>query len=152
MKKFFTSVILILWMLPAQSQPGSLDPAFGTFGVALGPFVSDVNHGNAIAQQADGKLLVAGHTLLGANYEMFVIRYTTTGNFDAGFGSNGWIVESVGPSSSYGRAVVAQPDGKIVVAGDFDNSPSSDFFLKRYDTNGNPDKTFGTGGTVTTDF
>src|SRR5262249_47331604 len=46
------------------------------------------------------------------------------------------------------EALALQPDGKIVAAG----VSESDFALARYNPNGSLDTTFGTGGTLTTDF
>ena len=49
--------------------------------------------------------------------------------------------------------MLAQPDGKIVQAGSVEFSQSSeDFGLARFNADGTPDVTFGSGGTVTTDF
>jgi uncharacterized delta-60 repeat protein len=50
------------------------------------------------------------------------------------------------------RAVMIQPDGRIVVAGVTGTAPRRDFALARYNTDGTLDRTFGDGGTVTTDF
>ncbi|MCZ7624563.1 MAG: delta-60 repeat domain-containing protein [Candidatus Methylomirabilis sp.] len=51
------------------------------------------------------------------------------------------------------RALVLQPDGKLVAAGVADaNFGTPDFALARYNADGSLDTTFGTGGKVTTDF
>ncbi|MFN2502617.1 MAG: carboxypeptidase regulatory-like domain-containing protein, partial [Pyrinomonadaceae bacterium] len=51
-------------------------------------------------------------------------------------------------------AVLIQPDGKIVVAGEVSLSGGStyDFALWRFNANGSLDADFGTGGRITTDF
>jgi uncharacterized delta-60 repeat protein len=152
MIKLFMTSVLLLTITFVNAQPGTFDNSFGNYGVALGPFISQVNHGNAIAQQSDGKLVVTGHNLVGSSYNTFTLRYNVNGTFDNSFGVNGVVADSMGSSADYGRAVAIQSDGKIVVAGDFFNNSSYDFFLKRYDTNGTPDPAFGNAGTATIDF
>jgi Domain of unknown function (DUF5122) beta-propeller len=48
--------------------------------------------------------------------------------------------------------IPSQRDGKIVVAGVANIDGGEDFALARYNLNGTPDLSFGTGGTVVTDF
>jgi uncharacterized delta-60 repeat protein len=61
------------------------------------------------------------------------------------------VVTDFGSGSDYGASVAVQADGKIVVAGScVDNF--DDFALARYNSNGNLDTGFGSGGKVLTDF
>jgi uncharacterized delta-60 repeat protein len=56
-------------------------------------------------------------------------------------------------SSESASAFAVQSDGKLVAAGASDvNGNGSDFALVRYNSNGELDTSFGTDGTVTTDF
>jgi len=55
-------------------------------------------------------------------------------------------------SSVDARALILQPDGKLVVAGSLSWPLSWDFALARYNPDGSSDATFGVGGMVTTDF
>ena len=78
----------------------------------------------------------------------------SAGDLDPSFGTGGKVTSSfLGPTDSDGRSVVIQqPDGKIVVAGTSFSPTGADFALARYNTNGSLDTTFGSGGTVATDF
>jgi uncharacterized delta-60 repeat protein len=52
-----------------------------------------------------------------------------------------------------GTATVLQPDGKILVAGIvFEIGGDDNFLLARFNANGTPDLSFGTGGKITLDF
>jgi uncharacterized delta-60 repeat protein len=67
------------------------------------------------------------------------------GAADPTFNGNGRAVIGVG-SSAFARAVAAQPDGKVVVAGQTHPSPNvlnTDFLVARRLANGAPDGTFG---------
>lgn len=70
-----------------------------------------------------------------------------------GFNSpNGFINTNFGfPSSTINtcRAVALQTDGKIVMAGDSENTGIKNIAISRYNTDGSLDTTFGTGGKVT---
>jgi uncharacterized delta-60 repeat protein len=77
---------------------------------------------------------------------MAVARYTPSGQLDTTFGSGGLFLSSFAGSAA---AVVIQPsDGKIVVAGQTNNStaPSESVALVRLNTSGRLDTTFGSGG------
>ncbi|MGH8570451.1 MAG: hypothetical protein ACREXU_21220, partial [Gammaproteobacteria bacterium] len=50
------------------------------------------------------------------------------------------------------RALVRQPDGKLVAAGNFGATGVRDFALARYNPDGSLDTSFGAGGLVRTDF
>ncbi|MDQ3749544.1 MAG: delta-60 repeat domain-containing protein, partial [Acidobacteriota bacterium] len=70
------------------------------------------------------------------------------GSLDATFGSGGKVVGSSTTTSDGLNAVALQTDGKIVVAGTLNGK----FAVFRFNTNGTPDTTFGTNGSVTTEF
>src|SRR5437867_4258717 len=140
---------------------GSLDtdpnPTMG-FGGGTGIVTTDIgsssNYANAVALQADGKIVVAGNAFANPSAntsDIAVLRYNADGSLDtAGFGSpNGYVTTSVG-AFDHGYAVAVQPlDGKIVVAGNADAGVGDRLALLRYNADGSPDSGFGTGGIVT---
>jgi len=121
---------------------GSVDMSFGTGGKVTTDFGGDDN-GTGVAIQKDGKIVVSG----GSDNDFAVARYNTDGSLDATFGTGGLVITDFG-GSVFGRAVVLQKDGKIVVAGNSDG----DFAVARYNADGSLDTAFGTEGLVTTDF
>ncbi|GMU19495.1 MAG: hypothetical protein AMXMBFR12_06870 [Candidatus Babeliales bacterium] len=129
------------WIALARyNTNGTLDGGFGSSGIVTTQ-VGDCAFATAVALQADGKIVVAGIT-----EESFIVaRYTTVGLLDATFNGIGYQTTKIG-DVSFAKAILIQPDGNIILAG------YSDFYLMlaRYDTNGNLDATFGTGGTVIT--
>jgi uncharacterized delta-60 repeat protein len=78
----------------------------------------------------------------------------TAGDLDQTFGSGGKVTTRIGPAGSDARAVVVQPDGKIVVGGRADQTDGStgSFGLARFSRDGTLDPTFGSGGKVRTSF
>lgn len=73
------------------------------------------------------------------------------GDLDPSFGTGGTVDTPIGSSASVGDIVV-QPDGKIVAAGSsavpIGNYFERSFTLARYESNGNLDPSFGSGGVV----
>lgn len=77
----------------------------------------------------------------------------TAGTLDPTFGNGGKVTTSFGGRGDEGHSVVMQRDGKLVVAGSTTKlDETTDFALVRYNSNGTRDRTFGTGGKVTTSF
>jgi uncharacterized delta-60 repeat protein len=74
------------------------------------------------------------------------------GAADPGFGDGGIVTTDFAAGWDQANALALQPDGKIVVAGSTVQGDSGDFAIARYNPNGSPDTSFGTGGKVTTDF
>jgi uncharacterized delta-60 repeat protein len=75
----------------------------------------------------------------------------SSGPLDKMFGfGGGFVTTSVGTHRDDGRAVVVQPDGKIVVAGSSSNAVGWDMALVRYNADGTVDTGFGNGGRVVT--
>jgi uncharacterized delta-60 repeat protein len=76
------------------------------------------------------------------------------GDLDPSFGTGGLVTTDFGSRDDFGVGAAIQPDGKIVVAGNSGVfSPFNiDFGLARYNPDGSLDATFGSGGTVRSDF
>ena len=125
---------------------GTLDPSFGVGGkVTTGLFGQDV------AVDSNNRTIVSG--TLNGNFA--IKRLNPNGKPDTTFGTNGLVTTDFGGlTSDLANRVVVQSDGKIVVAGLQANSGGADkpfnarFALARFNANGSPDKTFGTGGKV----
>ncbi|MBL0341845.1 MAG: T9SS type A sorting domain-containing protein [Bacteroidetes bacterium] len=75
-----------------------------------------------------------------------------SGDLDTSFNGTGMLIDTVGPMNSEARAVVIQPDGKIIAAGYSGSSMYSVFALSRYLINGAVDTSFGINGEVVVDL
>jgi uncharacterized delta-60 repeat protein len=76
------------------------------------------------------------------------------GDLDSSFGTGGTVTSDFGGRGDAALAVAIQPDGKIVAVGNSSQTGvfNVDFALARYMPNGSLDPTFGSGGTVLSDF
>src|SRR6266478_85466 len=80
----------------AHAQPGSLDLTFGTGGKVMTDFTGTDDFGNSIALQSDGKLVLAGYSNNGSNYDVAVVRYNSDGSLDNAFGTDGKVSTPIG--------------------------------------------------------
>src|SRR6478735_6469687 len=107
---------------------GDLDPTFGTGGKVTTDIQGDFDKARAVAIQADGKIVVAGSALNGANIDFAVLRYNTDGSLDTTFDRDGKATFSIlAGFNDIANAVAIQPDGKIVLAGSTNNGSDDDF-------------------------
>jgi uncharacterized delta-60 repeat protein len=127
---------------------GDLDPTFGTGGKVTTDIQGDFDKARAVAIQADGKIVVAGSALNGANIDFAVLRYNTDGSLDTTFGTGGKVLTPVLDSDDLALAVAIQPDGKIVAAG-LAVTGADDIAVVRYNTDGTLDTTFDGDGKAT---
>lgn len=125
---------------------GDLDPTFGIGGKVLTDFAGIANaQPFAVAVQLDSKIVVAGT----GSSQSLLARYLPNGSLDPTFGNNGRIIYAAG----FNRGLALQADGKTVVAGSRNVSPTEiAFVVARFNLDGSPDSTFGSGATVTTLF
>jgi len=121
---------------------GSMDVSFGTSGKVFWDGGWGNDGGWDAAVQDDGKIVVVGTSRLESASHLTVLRFNNDGTPDVTFGYNGYSIINFGVNS-YGRGLVIQPDGKIVVVG---NSDSATFAVARLDTAGVLDPAFGIGG------
>jgi uncharacterized delta-60 repeat protein len=141
--------------LARYNPNGSLDPSFGNEGKVLtllgGGQFDTVSE---LALQPDGKIVAVGQARSPGtfNVDITVVRYNSDGSYDTTFGSGGIVQTHLAGTDDQGSGVVLQPDGKIVVAGRTGNSFYANFVILRYNSNGSPDSTFGSTGSVTTHF
>jgi uncharacterized delta-60 repeat protein/uncharacterized repeat protein (TIGR01451 family) len=77
------------------------------------------------------------------------LLHAQVGVYDAGFGTGGKVFHLFSDVDAKPSAVALQPDGRIVVGGTGDDFPGGIFRIVRYNTNGTPDATFGSGGIFT---
>ena len=156
---FATAIMITLFVSVqmVQAADGDLDPTFGTGGMLMTDINRSTDIANAVAVQADGKLVVVGTTYKQNDFsdEDFVVaRYNTDGTLDNTFGSRGRVRTDFPGLAAVPSSVVIQPDGKIVVAGGAFPLFTflGNFELVRYNRNGSLDTSFGNGGIVTTNF
>ncbi|MGO8714932.1 MAG: delta-60 repeat domain-containing protein [Smithella sp.] len=134
----------------SSSVSGSLDTTFGTGGIVTTPIGSYDAYAYALGIQSDGRILAAGYSSNGSNYDFALVRYNTNGSLDTTFGTGGTVTTPIGSGNAIANALGIQSDGNIVATGSSYNGSNYDITLVRYKTNGSLDTTFGTGGIVTT--
>ena len=145
-----------LFALARYRADGSPDTDFGCAmpGTCPGKVTSALrtigDRAQAIALQADGKIVVTGFITGTGKSDVAVARYLPDGTLDTAFNGTGFVTTSIGTTDAVGHAVALQPDGKIVVAGRGHNGTDYDFAVLRYLANGTLDPSFnGTGVVVT---
>jgi len=158
---FLFTVVFCLGMGSIQAMPGLLDSTFGNLG-DLEPSVTNAFStpelsGRNIAAEPDGRIVIIGDALPATNpvYSFYLERLCPNGQTDngqncggPGFGNSGVVLQNFGSAAfdqTMAQTLAIQKDGKIIVAGFFDNSSSnfSEFTLTRYNTDGSLDLSFG---------
>jgi uncharacterized delta-60 repeat protein len=140
----------------ACGAAGDLDPNFGHQGKVLSDFGGTNDFAYATALQSDGRIVTAGFRYSGdtsSGGDILVARYNRNGTLDTTFGAGGRVVTDLGLTDA-ARALIIQPDGKILVAGvTFEiYSVFGEIALVRYNPDGSLDTTFGSGGIVISFF
>jgi len=119
--------------------------SFSDDGKATIPFGAN-DDCSSIAQQTDGKLVLAGTRADGSG-DLAVARLNPDGTRDTSFDGDGKLTTSFGGYDEFGATVALQSDGRIVVLGNRGVKNQLDSsFIARYLPNGALDGTFGSGG------
>lgn len=127
------------------NSDGTPDTAFGTGGVVQTTF-RGLDNADAMAIQADGKILLAGESgrPSGAGYDLAMARYNSDGTLDSTFGSGGKVLDSLGSDYTMISDLFVEPGGKIVATGQANDSSA----LFRFNSDGSLDSSFGNQGVV----
>ncbi|HUF04294.1 MAG TPA: FG-GAP-like repeat-containing protein [Aridibacter sp.] len=113
----FTYSFTVLRFLPG----GEPDLSFDSDGRQV-ILQDSANFAESLLVQPDGKIIASGHAMTASEgLNILLTRLNPNGSFDPGFGSGGVAFTPVadGNGGDYSYDSVLQPDGKIVVAGDF---------------------------------
>jgi uncharacterized delta-60 repeat protein len=125
---------------------GALDTNFGQGGKVTTALNSTDDIIYSLALQADGAIVAAGQAgqFVGSNNKDFaVVRYQANGGNGTRFQ-----VTDFGSNNELARRVLIQPDGRILAV----RESNSVVVLARYQSNGQLDPTFGTGGKLFTNL
>jgi uncharacterized delta-60 repeat protein len=141
-------------VLVRYNPDGSLDNSFGHGGTVTAKGTTDNDTYAGLALLGHGDLVAAG---AGSYQALALHAYNKNGTPDARFGRHGkvtTVLSHVG-GISYDGALIASPDGKLLVAGEADlgqspGNPAS--FLLRYNSNGSLDSSFAHHGGLATEF
>lgn len=125
---------------------GTIDSTFGTNGKVI---IEQLVSPQALALQADGKIVVVGSIAFFPNQDFYVTRLNTNGSLDTTFNGTGTVILDLG-SGDFAASVKIQPDGKIVVGGTRGNGITNSYAIVRFNTDGSPDTTFDGDGRVFT--
>jgi uncharacterized delta-60 repeat protein len=128
---------------------GSLDTTFGSGGKFKVP-ISGENYPSDIAVQPDGRIVIAGRSRVQPNWDGTLVRLTANGSLDSSFNGTGILIVPISSNASFDvfNKVIVQANGRITVAGETSGGISQDTAVLRYNVNGTPDTTFGSGGRV----
>jgi uncharacterized delta-60 repeat protein/LPXTG-motif cell wall-anchored protein len=159
-----TAMICVAAVVPATSfsvsasgiADGTLDTTFGVNGKVATNIGAQPSIDRAVnlAMQSDGKFIIAGDTNIGSSLDFSAVRYNADGTLDTTFGTGGKVTADFNNTgdNDFGRAVLVQSDGKILLVGHSEVTGSIDFAAVRFNTDGTLDNTFGTAGKVTADI
>lgn len=143
------SDVLLLRLLP----DGSLDPDFGSGGVAEGGGVAGTGAFQALALQKDGKIVVAG--VFGGDVGGFtVFRFLPGGELDPDFGTGGFRTDSLSDFVEFPQDLAILPDGRILSVGFTNDFTVNEILLAvaRYTSDGNPDPSLDGDGFLLTNL
>jgi len=143
-----------------SNAAGTPDVTFGPDGT--GHVLTDVGGGasytvNDMGIDPAGRIIVVGDIITAAGSttpnDIYVLAYTPNGSLDPTFGVGGKLIINLGSIDS-ARALLIQPDGKLIIGG-FTKLPASnseDLLVARLNSDGSFDNSFGAGGKTINDI
>jgi len=114
------------------NSDGTLDTSFGTSGIVKQAIGSSHDRGQSLAIQPNGKILLGGSCSDGTDYDFCIARFNSDGTLDTSFGSSGKLTQRIGSFNDFGRSLVIQPDGNILLGGYCDIGGNNDFCIARF--------------------
>lgn len=128
-------LLLLHFSLLSNAQPGTLDPTFNN-----GPNLINYGIVHSIAIQPDGKIIVGGSFYFNnGKWVQNLTRLNVDGSVDISFNIGTGLNDTV-------KAIVLQPDGKIIIAGEFYNYDGIHINrIARLNTDGSIDTSFNPG-------
>jgi uncharacterized delta-60 repeat protein len=118
----------LVWRLTENGMP---DNTFGTNGNASFAAGVTADDCKALAVQSDGKILLAGFTLVGTSKQGYIMRLNKNGTLDTSFGTSG-ITTTVSGANTGGYTLRIQNDNKILMSGFSTPSSTQIFSVLRY--------------------
>jgi uncharacterized delta-60 repeat protein len=122
------------------NESGHFDRRFGLQGIARVAFTPSGLRIARTVLQPDGKIILIGHLRSPSNARLLMVRLTTRGRGDAGFGRNGIVVA---PSFAPGTVDIANSaalmsDGRVIVVGSSapDQASPASFLIGRFSSAG----------------
>ena len=138
---------------------GTLDPTFGTNGVATIPFDAggaNTDVLNALIVLPDGRIVVAGYAeLAGGDTDFAAARLTADGKPDLTFGGTGKLLVAFdrgGQNRDGAQSLAVDSVGRVVLGGYSEGSANFDFAAVRLTAVGALDTTFNATGKATVGF
>ncbi|MBL8817580.1 MAG: hypothetical protein JNL58_16260 [Planctomyces sp.] len=130
------------------NSDGSIDTSFGVMGTAEINTSRGSDRGHGIVVQSDGRIVLTGGTFGGNDSStVTLVRLTTTGSIDTGFGVGGIVQTNLPGWYEQGSEIALQPDGRLLVIGRVSDPnvfpPQYHPVVLRYQVNGSLDTTFG---------
>ena len=139
--------------LARYNSDGTLDSAFGQAGKVMTGMGTGDALSFGIALQSNGRIVLAGYSYTAQGHDFSLIGYTANGAVDSTFGNGGFMTTDFsGGTDDIAYAMTTQSDSKLIVAGRTGDYPQFNFAVARYNSDGQLDQTFGTGGKVASDF
>ncbi|MBL8001159.1 MAG: hypothetical protein JNL05_04275 [Flavobacteriales bacterium] len=151
MKASFHALLAVLLPLCLVGQPGTLDPTFGTGGVATFTLTEGWVAATDIVPMPDGDALVVSIAVDAQNISrMLLMKLDPNGALDNTFGQGGMLRWSPGALGMRAQSTKLLPDGKLLVCGNMiTGNQLGVAALYRFNADGTPDATFGSQGMTT---
>ena len=134
------------------TSDGKIDRSFGNNGIKTTKLNTSIIP-QAIAKKKNGNFLVVGGRE--NRFSIFtVVQYKRNGSIDDKFSSKGKLTDSfIKDRDSWVDDIISQPDGKFVLMGiSATNEETTNIVLRRYESDGTLDITFGRNGNLFIDF
>lgn len=144
------------FLLLRFNSNGNPDTDFGVNGIVNASF-RVFDFASVVTLLSDGKIIVAGRSsdewddYYGYDYDFIIAKYNTNGTLETSFGNGGKMIVGADEGSENAFYVKNQPDGKIVIAGEYLGHPYA-FMQVSLLSDGNMDADFGINGVVRTEL
>ncbi len=124
---------------------GSLDASFGKAGIVVTSIRNGDDQAATLCIQADGKIIAAGSSSNGIDYDFALIRYNADGSLDDSYGNKGVVLTDIRKGNDLASAIIVLADGSMLAGGNSNSGTTNDFALIKYNKNGQIDPSFGVG-------
>lgn len=148
---YFTGYSQDIFGIMRFDTSGNLDPTFSADGKAFAYFGSGDQYCYGMDLQADGKIVLVGHTTFNptpGDYQICVARFNTNGGLDLSFSSNGLINYNLAGTGydAYAYDVEIQTNGKYIISGYVSGATANNMVIMRINSDGTFDNSFDGNG------